>query len=59
MPIGFSLGGALTKIKVEEIKAAIQDGAMEIDMLMNLGALTSKDLGVVKYDIAEVVKFKH
>ncbi|WP_340081942.1 hypothetical protein [Terribacillus sp. FSL K6-0262] len=29
-PIGFSLGGATTRVKVEETKAAIEDGASEI-----------------------------
>lgn len=55
-PIGFSLGGALTQIKVEETKAAINDGATEIDMLINLGALKSKEYDVVQHDISEVVK---
>ncbi|PAV31263.1 deoxyribose-phosphate aldolase [Virgibacillus profundi] len=56
VPIGFSLGGATTHTKVEETKEAIKNGAEEIDMLINLGALKSGDLDVVKYDIAEVVK---
>jgi len=55
-PIGFSLGGMKTAIKVAEAKSAIKDGASEIDMLINLGALKSKDYKVVKQDISEVVK---
>lgn len=56
VPIGFSLGGATTKTKVVETKEAIQNGATEIDMLINLGALKSKEFDVVQNDIEEVVK---
>jgi len=56
VPIGFSLGGATTKVKVAETVDAIDNGAKEIDMLINLGALKSKEYNIVKYDIAEVVK---
>ncbi|WP_163972140.1 deoxyribose-phosphate aldolase [Oceanobacillus halotolerans] len=56
VPIGFSLGGATTNTKVAETKEAIQNGATEIDMLINLGALKSKEYDTVKQDIAEVVK---
>ncbi|SEO41354.1 deoxyribose-phosphate aldolase [Amphibacillus marinus] len=55
-PIGFSLGGATTKTKVFETQDAINNGAREIDMLINLGALKSKAYSMVKYDISEVVK---
>ncbi|AIF53476.1 deoxyribose-phosphate aldolase [Pelosinus sp. UFO1] len=56
VPIGFSLGGATTKIKVAETVDAIKNGAREIDMLINLGALKSQEYSIVKYDIQEVVK---
>jgi len=56
VPIGFSLGGATTKVKVVETLDAIKNGAREIDMLINLGALKSKEYSIVKYDIQEVVK---
>ncbi|WP_090236356.1 deoxyribose-phosphate aldolase [Lentibacillus halodurans] len=56
VPIGFSLGGATTQTKVTETKEAMKNGAEEIDMLINLGALKSHEFDVVKYDIAEVVK---
>ncbi|MDF2635006.1 MAG: Deoxyribose-phosphate aldolase [Pelosinus sp.] len=56
VPIGFSLGGATTKVKVAETLDAIKNGAREIDMLINLGALKSKEYSIVKYDIQEVVK---
>lgn len=56
VPIGFSLGGATTSVKVVETKEAIKNGAKEIDMLINLGALKSGEYNVVKQDISEVVK---
>lgn len=55
-PIGFSLGGATTNTKVEETKEAIRNGAEEIDMLINLGALKSGEYDVVRNDISEVAK---
>ena len=55
-PIGFSLGGATTHTKVAETAEAIENGAVEIDMLINLGALKSQEYDVVKQDIAAVVK---
>lgn len=55
-PVGFSLGGATTKTKVAETLECIKNGAEEIDMLINLGALKSKEYDVVKQDLVEVVK---
>jgi len=56
VPIGFSLGGATTHVKTEETREAITNGAEEIDMLINLGALKSAEYNVVKNDIKKVVK---
>ena len=56
IPIGFSLGGAVTHVKVEEAKQGIKNGAEEMDMLINIGALKSGEFDVVKNDIEEVVK---
>jgi deoxyribose-phosphate aldolase len=56
VPIGFSLGGATTHTKVVETIEALENGACEFDMLINLGALKSKEYDRVKKDIAEVVK---
>ena len=52
--IGFPLGAMSTKAKVSEAQSAIQDGADEIDMVMNIGFLKSKDYGKVKNDIESV-----
>ncbi|HHU63126.1 MAG TPA: deoxyribose-phosphate aldolase [Clostridiales bacterium] len=53
--IGFPLGATTTKTKVEETKEALENGAKEIDMVINVGALKSGDIDLVKNDIEEVV----
>jgi deoxyribose-phosphate aldolase len=53
--VGFPLGAASTRSKVCETKEAIENGATEIDMVINIGALKSKDHGKVMSDIEEVV----
>lgn len=53
--VGFPLGAASTEAKICETKQAIKDGADEIDMVINIGALKNKDYGFVQKDIQEVV----
>lgn len=53
--IGFPLGANTTSIKVAETKQAIQNGASEVDMVMNIGELKSGHDDVVGQDIAAVV----
>lgn len=53
--IGFPLGATTTKTKVFEAEEAIENGASEIDMVINIGALKSGDYERVKNDIEEVV----
>jgi deoxyribose-phosphate aldolase len=53
--VGFPLGATTTDVKHYETRRAIFDGATEIDMVINIGALKSGDLGVVEKDIAAVV----
>ena len=53
--IGFPLGATTTFAKVAEARDAIANGATEIDMVMNVGALKSGDLEAVRSDIAGVV----
>ncbi len=48
---GFPLGASLASIKKAEAEAALQDGAREIDMVMNIGALRSGELEVVEQEI--------
>lgn len=53
--IGFPLGAVTTETKVFETKNAIKNGAAEVDMVINVGALKSGDLDIVKQDIEAVV----
>jgi deoxyribose-phosphate aldolase len=53
--VGFPLGASATEVKRYEAERAIGDGAAEIDMVMNVGALKSGDVRFVERDIAAVV----
>lgn len=57
--VGFPLGANETAIKVAETRAAIDAGAREIDMVINIGVLLSGDDGTASRDIAEVVAAAH
>ena len=57
--IGFPLGASATPVKVYETETAIHDGATEIDMVINIGALKAKDYDLVAQDINEVVRVSH
>jgi deoxyribose-phosphate aldolase len=52
--VGFPLGAAKKEVKAYEARRAILDGAREIDMVMNIGALKSGDIRVVEEDMREV-----
>ena len=54
--IGFPLGMNRTKIKVQEAKMAIKDGADEVDMVINIGALKARKNKYVEKEIALVKK---
>lgn len=54
--VGFPLGAARPDIKAAETGAAISDGAHEIDMVINVGALKDNDLAFVEKDIKAVVE---
>jgi len=53
--VGFPLGATTADVKHYETRRAIFDGASEIDMVINIGALKSGDLQTVERDIAAVV----
>ncbi|SDN01486.1 deoxyribose-phosphate aldolase [Sediminibacillus halophilus] len=53
--IGFPLGATTTETKVFETEQAIKNGATEVDMVINVGALKSGETAVVEKDIAAVV----
>lgn len=57
--IGFPLGATPTEVKVFEAMRALEDGADELDMVINIGALKDRDYDYVKRDIEEVVKVAH
>jgi deoxyribose-phosphate aldolase len=52
--VGFPLGATSADVKGYETRRAIFDGAREIDMVINIGALKSGDLRVVERDIEAV-----
>ncbi|MFQ6052281.1 MAG: deoxyribose-phosphate aldolase [Candidatus Hydrothermarchaeota archaeon] len=54
--VGFPFGYDSTETKVFETKKAIEDGALEIDMVMNRCAFKNKEYDVVREDIESVVK---
>lgn len=54
--IGFPLGATTTEVKVLEALQAIKNGADEIDMVINIGAVKSKNYKFVEDDIKSVVK---
>ncbi len=54
--VGFPLGANLTVVKTFEARKAIQEGAQEIDMVINIGALKDGNEEKVYCDIFEVVK---
>jgi len=57
--IGFPLGATLSEVKAYEAQQAINHGATEIDMVINIGALKSKDYELVEQDIAAVTRTCH
>src|SRR5437762_7783962 len=57
--IGFPLGATLSDVKAYEARRAIFDGAREVDMVINIGALKSGDDCLVENDIRSVVQVAH
>lgn len=53
--IGFPLGANTTLVKAAETRDAIANGAEEVDMVINIGALKDQDFGLVYQDIKAVV----
>ncbi|MDQ7778917.1 MAG: deoxyribose-phosphate aldolase [Planctomycetota bacterium] len=54
--VGFPLGAATSSTKAFEARTAVGDGAQEIDMVLNIGALKGGDLRTVERDIASVAR---
>jgi deoxyribose-phosphate aldolase len=57
--VGFPHGGHTTLVKVVEAETAIRDGARELDMVVNIGKVLSRDWDYVRRDIAAVVEAAH
>jgi len=57
--IGFPLGATTPEIKAMETRRALRDGAREVDMVINVGALKSGDYDLVRTDIEKVVDSAH
>ena len=57
--VGFPLGATPTDGKVFETQQAIREGASEVDMVINVGALKSRDYELVERDIASIVRACH
>ncbi len=57
--IGFPLGATAPEVKAFEAQNAIEHGAREIDMVINIGALKARDLELVAGDIRGVVTISH
>ena len=53
--IGFPFGANTPEIKAMETRRALRDGAREVDMVINIGALKSGDYDLVRTDIEKVV----
>jgi deoxyribose-phosphate aldolase len=57
--IGFPLGATAPEVKAFETQNAIDHGATEIDMVLNIGALKARDLDLVAREIRGVVQTAH
>ena len=57
--IGFPLGATSSETKAFETETAVRQGATEIDMVINIGALKARDLETVARDIRGVVNAAH
>lgn len=53
--VGFPLGNMNPKAKIEEAKVAISEGALELDMVLQIGALKAKEYQVVQDELASIV----
>ncbi len=52
--VGFPLGNCSTTAKIAETKKAVADGAAEIDMVINIGAVKNKDYSYVQEEIKAI-----
>ena len=57
--IGFPHGGQSPEVKVATATTALHDGATELDMVINIGALIDKDYATIEREVALVVGLAH
>ena len=57
--VGFPLGANLTLTKLAEAEAALRNGAHELDMVLNIGALKSGERVLVQHEMRSVVRVRH
>jgi len=57
--VGFPLGAMLTQAKAMETRLAVEAGAEEVDMVIDIGAAKEGDFAAVEADIAAIVKEAH
>jgi deoxyribose-phosphate aldolase len=57
--VGFPLGATSPEAKAFEAQKAVRDGATELDMVINVGALKSRDWELVEGDIAGIARVCH
>lgn len=57
--VGFPLGANLTVTKLVEAEAALRQGAHELDMVMNIGALKSGDRALVQTEMRSLTQMAH
>ena len=56
--IGFPLGATLTNVKIFEAKQALQDGAAELDYVLNIGDIKNGDFDNIKKEMAAFLELK-
>jgi deoxyribose-phosphate aldolase len=56
---GFPLGANVASVKAFEARRAIEDGAQEVDMVLNVGALKAREYALVRDDVAAVAEVCH
>ena len=57
--VGFPLGANLTVIKLAEAETALRNGAHELDMVLNIGALKSGDRMLVQQEMRSLARLAH
>ncbi len=57
--VGFPHGGQAPEVKIATATNALRDGATELDMVINIGALIEKDYATVEREVASVVGVAH